>query len=72
MKGVLESLPSLPRYQATWNVSDVLNYLRTMGPVEELKLKDLTFKTVMLVVLLSSQRCQTVHAFTLSGYETIG
>jgi hypothetical protein len=43
-----------------------------MGPVEELKLKDLTFKTVMLVVLLSSQRCQTVHAFTLSGYETIG
>ena len=71
LKGVFESQPSLPRYQATWNVSDVLNYLRTMGPVEELKLKDLTFKTVMLVVLLSGQRCQTVHAFTLSGMKQL-
>ena len=40
-----------------------------MGPVEELKLKDLTFKTVMLVVLLSGQRCQTVRAFTLNGIK---
>ena len=42
-----------------------------MGPVEELKLKDLTFRTVMLVVLLSGQRCQTVHALTLSGMEEV-
>jgi hypothetical protein len=42
-----------------------------MGPVEELKLKYLSFKTVMLVVLLSGQRCQTVHAFTLSGMKQL-
>jgi hypothetical protein len=43
LKGVFESLPFLPRYQATWNVSDFSNYLRTLGPVKELMLKDLTF-----------------------------
>ena len=71
LKGVFESRPSFPRYQATWDVSDVLTYLRTMGPVEELKLKALSFKTVMLVVLLSGQRCQTIHALTLSGMKQL-
>ena len=51
----------------TWNVSSVLDYLRKMGPVEHLKLKALSLKTVMLVVLLGVERCQTVHALTLSG-----
>ena len=61
LKGVFES------YKVTWNVSSVLDYLRKMGPVEHLKLKALSLKTVMLVALLSGQRCQTVHALTLSG-----
>ena len=38
-----------------------------MGPAENLKLPDLSLKTVMLVTMLSGQRCQTVHALTFSG-----
>ena len=67
LKGVYESRPSLPRYKDIWDVSVVLNYLKTLPPTEESNLKDVTLKTVMLVVLLSGQRCQTVHALTISG-----
>ena len=69
LKGVFQSRPSFPRYQLTWNVSDVLSYLRTMEPAENLKLPDLSLKTVMLVTLLSGQRCQTVLALTVSGMK---
>ena len=69
LKGVFEQRPALPRYQTTWAVSDVLKYLQAMGPLEQLTCKDLTLKTVMLVTLLSGQRCQTVHALTLNGME---
>ena len=41
--------------------------LKTLPPLEELKLKDITHKTVLLVALLSGQRCQTAHALTISG-----
>ena len=67
LKGVFESRPSLPRYKDIWNVSVVLDYLTTLSSFEELNLKDLTQKTVMLVTLLSGQRCQTVYVLTISG-----
>ena len=66
LKGVVESRPSLPRYKDIWDVSVVLDYLKTLPPLEELNLKDITHKTVVLVALLSGQRCQTVHALTVS------
>jgi len=67
LKGVFESRPSPPRYKDIWDVSVVLDYLKTLPPLEELSLKDSTHKTVLLVALLSGQRCQTVHALTVSG-----
>lgn len=70
LKGVFESRPSLPRYKHIWDVSLVLDYLKTLPPLEESNLKDITHKTVMLVALLSGQRCQTVHALTISGMKT--
>lgn len=70
LKGVFESRPSLPRYSTIWDVSVVLDYLKTLPPLEEANLKDITHRTVMLVALLSGQRCQTVHALTISGMRT--
>ena len=70
LKGVFESRPSLPHYKDIWDVSVVLDYLKTLPSLEESNLKDITHKTVMLVVLLSGQRCQTVHALTISGMRT--
>ena len=69
MKGVFESRPTLPRYNSIWNVSTVLDFIKTLGPNEELSLKNVTLKCVALVALLSEQRCQTIHALRISGMK---
>ena len=40
MKGVFQSWPPCPRYVATWDISVVLSYLRTLSSKEELSLKE--------------------------------
>lgn len=61
MKGVYNKRPSLPRYSVTWDVSKVLNYLRTLSPVKSLSLKLLSFKLVMLISLTLACRTQALH-----------
>ena len=69
MKGVFESRPTLPRYNSIWNLSTVLDFIKTLGPNEELGLINVTLKCVTLVALLSGQRCQTIHALRISGMK---
>lgn len=59
LKGVFELRPSLPKYNRIWDVSIVLEHLKTLEPVCNLGLKALTFKLTMLLCLLTGQRCQT-------------
>ena len=56
MKGVYHSRPPLPRYTSTWNVDRVLFFLESLDPLGDLSLKDLTFKTVMLLALTRPSR----------------
>ena len=65
IKGILECTPSLPRYQETWDVIEVLDYLAKLGPPEKLSLKNLTMKVVMLMALLSALRRQTLHTLSI-------
>ena len=58
MKGVFETRPSLPRYSETWDVNVVLDYIAGLGQPEDQDLKMLTYKTVMLLALLTGQRRQ--------------
>ena len=67
LDGVFESRPSFPRYKDIWDVSVVFGYLKTLPPLDELSSKDIIHKTVLLLALLFGQRCQTVHALTVSG-----
>ena len=60
LKGVFEMKPSLPRYAVVWDIGIVLQHLKTMGPVLDLKLRTLTLKLTMLLCLLTGQRCQTI------------
>lgn len=53
--------PALPRYNVTWNVDIVLNYLQTPEPFKELTLLHVSHKLLMLLALLSGQRGQTLH-----------
>ena len=61
MKGVFELKPVLPKYRHTWDVDTVLNFLECYAPNDKLTLKELSHKLVMLLALLTGQRCQTIH-----------
>ena len=67
LKGVFNLRPSMPRYTCTWNVDDVLQYLRTLSPVKDLTLKDLTLKLVMLIALLCAARVQSLHCLKVDN-----
>lgn len=61
MKGIFTLRPTLPRYNVTWDVNKVLNYLQKLSPLESLSLLELSQKLLMLLLLLSGQRGQTIH-----------
>jgi len=60
MKGVFSLRPPRPRYNETWDVEIMLTYLRKLSPVKRLSLKELTMKLVMLLLLTTAQRKQTL------------
>ena len=67
MKGIFELRPSFPRYKSIWDVNIVFNHLRNQPIVHELTLKDLTIQVTFLLLLLSGQRCQTIHLLNLDN-----
>ncbi|XP_071791584.1 uncharacterized protein [Asterias amurensis] len=69
MKGVFNLRPPKARHSHTWDVTVVLDYLRTLGPNEGLSLKKLTMKLVVLTALTSGQRCQTLSFMNIKGGE---
>ena len=62
MKGVFHMTPPKARYSFTWDVSNVLNYLKSLYPLKSLSLKLLTFKLVALITLCTAPRAQTLVA----------
>ena len=66
LKGVFQSRPPKPKYTEVWDVQVVLKYLATLHPVESLTLKQLTLKLVMLLLLVSGQRGQTIHLLDIN------
>ena len=69
MKGVFELKPVLPRYSHTWDVDTVLNLLECYAPNDKLTLKELSHKLVMLLALLTGQRCQTIHKLSVKSMK---
>ena len=66
LKGIYHLRTPLPRYSSTWDVAKVTSYLRTLFPLEQLNLKTLAMKTVMLCALSSAQREQTLCTLDLN------
>ena len=66
MRVVFLERPALPRYNVTWPVDTVLKYLQT-APISTLF--QLSCKLCMLFLLLSAQRCQTLHLIELSDIK---
>ena len=63
MRGVFNQKPSLPRYNSTWDVRPVLQYLEKL---DTSSLMALTCKMCMLFLLVTAQRGQTLHVVKLS------
>lgn len=51
MKGIRNTHPPLSRWNATWDVDLLLDFLREWSPLRNLTLKQLTFKLVTLVLV---------------------
>ena len=69
LKGVYNLRTPAARYTATWDVTKVTHYLETLFPLEQLSIKSLTLKTVMLCALCSAQRQQTLCALDLANLK---
>lgn len=66
MRGIQILRPQLAEYQSTWDVNIVFSYLQSLTPLRKLTLKKLTVKTLLLMLLTSCQRLQTVHVLKVS------
>ncbi|XP_072166763.1 uncharacterized protein [Diadema setosum] len=65
MKGVFHLKPPRARYQTTWDVKFVLDYLPNLPELNSMSLKDLSLKTCMLIALVSAQRVQTLQLLNI-------
>lgn len=66
LKGVFNQRPSRPRYSDIWDVSVVLNLLRSLSPARELSLLLLGAKLLTLCALVTGHRCQTFQAIDIN------
>ena len=71
MKGIFQEKPPRPKYKEIWDVSIVLSYLQSLSPVDKLPLKELTLKLVLLILLVSGQRGQTVHLLSIDHMVSV-
>ena len=64
-RGVYNVRPSRPRYSSTWDVNQVLDYIKTEWGEKAIPLKFLSYKLLMLVALVTGQRGQSFHLMNL-------
>ena len=67
MKGVFNDRPPLPRYTSTWNVQTVLNHIASFGANGSLSLKQLSWKTTMLLALTRPSRSADLSQLHIRG-----
>ena len=66
MKGVFKMKPPKPKYCSTWSVKTALSFLESLEPLEELTLKHLCYKTVLVLALTSAASTHELSALDLT------
>ena len=61
MKAVFNNRPALPKHTVTWDIDIVLQYLRGLSPLKRLSRPVLSKKLLVLLLLLSGHRGQTMQ-----------
>jgi len=69
MRGVHNLNPPQPRYMKLWDPNIVLTFLKRWSPAKKISLKKLTLKTLMLILLTTGVRLDTVHKLSLNTLE---
>ena len=60
VKSVFKQRPPIPRYETTFDINVVFNYIKSLPPNHELSLKLLTFKALFLLTCSSISRMSSV------------
>ena len=71
MTGLFNQRSFLPRYSETWDPQIVLNHVKAFPSIDDMSLKQLTLKLVMLMTLLTAQRVQTLQSLSLEEMSTL-
>ena len=72
LKGIFNKLKPVPKFHNIWSVDVVLEYLGSLWLFTQINRKALTLKLVMLIVLTTEQRCQTLPYMDISeNYMTM-
>ena len=66
MRGVFKSKPTKRKYACTWNVQTALSFLEFLERLEDLTLKQLSYKTVLLLALTSAARAHELFSLDLT------
>jgi len=69
MKGVYNLRTPKPRYGKIWDPAIVLELLQKWDPPDQISLKKLTLKMLMLMLLVSGQRVDTLSKLSLDSME---
>ena len=67
LKGCFRRRPTKSKYSFTWDVDTVFNYIDKLGPTSTLSIKNLTFKTLILLALSTAQRMQTLSKININN-----
>ena len=71
MRGIFQEKPPRPKCSEIWDVSIALSYLQSLSPVDKLSLNELALKLVVLILLVSGQRGQTVHLLSIEHMVSV-
>ena len=69
LKGIFRTRPALPSYICIYDAEIVIEFLKSLPCWEEITLKWLTLKLVILLALLSTHRCQTLNPLSIEHVD---
>jgi integrase len=65
LRGIFRARPPAPKYNFTWDVKLVIDYLISLGPTEHLSLRWMTLKTVALLAICCPTRVSELSAIDI-------
>jgi hypothetical protein len=69
LKGVFNSNPPRPRYSSMWDPTQVLVFLQSWSPADNISLEKLVMKLCMLIMLVTGQRPQVLSKLRLNNMK---